>query len=57
MRHPILKTGGSCNSQANNENKKLEMTSLTNEQWNVLLVDMISKQKPNELEKMTGKSI
>jgi len=44
------------NNQANNENKKLEMAGLTNEQWKVL-VDMISKQKSNESEKMTGKSI
>ncbi|XP_068483289.1 uncharacterized protein [Phaseolus vulgaris] len=36
--------------------KKLEMAGLTNEQWKVL-VDMISKQKSNESEKMTGKSI
>ena len=44
------------NSQANNDDKKLEMAGLTNEQWKVL-VDMISKQKSNESEKMTGKSI
>ncbi|XP_068491910.1 uncharacterized protein [Phaseolus vulgaris] len=35
------------NSQANNDDKKLEMAGLTNEQWKVL-VDMISKQKSNE---------
>ncbi|XP_068477195.1 uncharacterized protein [Phaseolus vulgaris] len=40
------------NSQANNDDKKLEMAGLTNEQWKVL-VDMISKQKSNESEKMT----
>jgi len=44
------------NNQANNEDKKLEMAGLTNEQWKVL-VDMISKQKSNESEKMSGKSI
>ncbi|XP_068480913.1 uncharacterized protein [Phaseolus vulgaris] len=44
------------NSQANNDDKKLEMAGLTNEQLKVL-VDMISKQKSNESEKMTGKSI
>ena len=44
------------NSQAYNDDKKLEMAGLTNEQWKVL-VDMINKQKSNESEKMTGKSI
>jgi len=44
------------NNQANNEDKKLEMVGLTNEQWKVL-VDMISKQKSNDSEKMTGKNI
>ena len=41
---------------SDDDDKKLEMAGLTNEQWKVL-VDMISKQKSNESEKMIGKSI
>ncbi|XP_072054469.1 uncharacterized protein [Arachis hypogaea] len=45
---------GESGSRVNNlEEKNLDMTGLTSEQWKVL-VDMISKQKSAESEKMTG---